>query len=91
MTEQEIRNYYKSNYDVNDNPSFDNTRYSITRVQKRFKDIYDLDVRKIDYGYKGYRYRKYIEYDVFDSDGQRVMHRVTLRALGDCLVRNGDY
>lgn len=88
MTEKEIRELFKP---AEVTPIFDNTQYSITRVQKRFKDIYDLRVEKIDYGYKGYRYRRYKEYDVFNSAGECVMHRVTLKALAEHLVRCGEY
>ena len=72
-----------------DEPLFE-TRYSIARVQKRFKEIYDLDVVKIT-GYKYYRYRRYIEYDVYNSDGERILHRVTLKALAEHLIREGEY
>ena len=75
---------------VNELPPMER-QYSITHVKKRFKEIYDLDIRKIDYGYKGYRYRRYIEYDVYNSDGERILHRMTLKALGDHLVKNGEY
>lgn len=74
----------------NETPLVD-TRYSIARVTKRFKDIYDLDVVKIDYGYKGYRYRRYVEYDVYNSDGKRIMHRLTLDAMAQYLIREGEY
>ena len=65
-------------------------RYSITHVQKRFKEIYDLDVVKIT-GYKYYRYRRYVEYDVYNSDGERILHRMTLDALAEHLIKNNEY
>lgn len=65
--------------------------YSITHVQKRFKEIYDLDVVKIDYGYKGYRYRRYIEYNVYNSDGECILRRMTLKALAEHLIKKGEY
>lgn len=65
--------------------------YSITHVQKRFKEIYDLDVVKHDYGYKGYRYRRYIEYDVYNSDGDCILKHMTLKALAEHLIKKGEY
>lgn len=65
-------------------------RYSITHVQKRFKELYNYDIRKIT-GYKYYRYRRFIEYDVYNSDGERILHRMTLKALGDHLLDKGEY
>ena len=73
----------------NEKPLFE-TRYSIARVQKRFKEIYDLDVVKIT-GYKYYRYRRYIEYDIYNSEGKRILHRITLKAMAEFLIRKGEY
>lgn len=64
--------------------------YSIARVRKIFKEIYALDVVKIDYGYKGDRYHYYSAYQVQDSEGNIVIEYATLNALGDFLVREGD-
>lgn len=64
--------------------------YSIARVRKIFKEIYDLDVVKIDRGYKGDRYHYYSAYQLLDSEGNIVIEYATLNALGDFLVREGD-
>lgn len=64
--------------------------YSISRVRKIFKEVYALDVVKIDYGYKSNRYKYYEEYNVIDSEGKIVIDKATLNALGDFLVREGD-
>lgn len=66
-------------------------RYSIAKVKRLYKEIYALDVINIDYGYKGNRYRPYVHYRVMDHDGNIVMDRVTLNALGDHLVDIGEY
>lgn len=65
-------------------------KYSIARVRKRFKDIYNLDIRKIT-GYKYYRYRRYVEYNVYNSDGKCILERMTLDALAEHLVKNNEY
>lgn len=70
-------------------PGEPSRRYSISHVQKRFKEIYALDVVKI-WGYKMNRY-SCIRYNVFDSDGNLVLGRVTLKALAEHLISKGEY
>ena len=86
MDYKEAAQYIKP---YNDKPVF-KQKYSISHVQKRFKEIYDLDVVKIT-GYKYYRYRRYVEYDVYNSDGERIMHRMTLDALAEHLIKKNEY
>lgn len=64
--------------------------YSIARVRKRFKEIYDLDIRKVT-GYKFYRYRRFIEYNVYNSDGECILQHVTLKSLAEHLIKKGEY
>lgn len=64
-------------------------KYSISHVQKRFKEIYDLDIKKI-WEYKGCRYHCTL-YDVYDSEKNLVLHRMTLKALAEHLIFKGEY
>lgn len=65
-------------------------RYCIAKVRRLYKEIYDLDITNVG-GYKYNRYRAYEHYRVTDHDGNIVMDRVTLNALGDHLVDIGEY
>lgn len=76
--------------DTHDLPHME-PRYSISHVKKLYKEIYDLDIHNVDYGYKGQRYRKYVEYNVYNSKGECIMHRMTLKALAEHLIRKGMY
>lgn len=66
-------------------------RYSIARVRRLYKEIYNVDVVKIDTGYKGNRHRLYEHYNVLDYSGFPIIERATLNALGDHLVDIGEY
>lgn len=66
--------------------------YSIARVRKIFREIYNCNVVKIDQGYKGQRYQPYVLYQLIENDtGKVLVDMATLNALGDCLVEQGDY
>lgn len=65
-------------------------RYSIAKVRRLYKEVYDLDVVNIG-GYKSNRNQLYVHYRVMDHDGNIVMDKVTLNALGDHLVDIGEY
>ena len=65
-------------------------RYCIAKVKRLYKEIYDLDITNIG-GYKSNRHRLYEHYRVTDRDGNIVMDKVTLNALGDHLVDIGEY
>lgn len=65
-------------------------RYCIAKVRRLYKEIYDLDITNIG-GYKSNRHQLYTHYRVTDHDGNIVMDRVTLNALGDHLVDIGEY
>lgn len=65
--------------------------YSIARVRKLMKEIYDIDVVKIDMGYKGYRYMPYILYQLVDNTGKVLVEKATLNSIGDYLVSQGEY
>lgn len=66
-------------------------RYSLARVRKIFKDIYNLSVVQADIGYKSHRHKPYMLYNVIDSENHLVMEKVTLNALGDYLVSENEY
>lgn len=66
-------------------------RYSIARVQKRFREIYDLSIIKKDLGYKGQRYVPYTLYDAVTASGEVIMENITLNALGDFLASQDEY
>jgi len=65
--------------------------YSISKVTRLFKEIYDLDIVRVDKGYKGYRYIPYIAYRIRNNQGRYITPEVTLQSLGDFLVINDDY
>ena len=65
--------------------------FSVTRVTKLYKEIFDITIERIDLGYKGYRYVPYTLYNMYDKHGRLMAHAVTLRALGYGLVVEGVY
>ena len=64
-------------------------KYSISHVQKKFKEIYNLEVTKI-WGYKNNRYGC-TRYNVYDSVHSLVLENVTLKALAEYLISEGKY
>ncbi len=64
-------------------------RYSIAHVRKQFKKFYNYEVERKT-GYKVNRHQ-YTKYDVYDCYHNRILHDVTLNALADYLVSQGEY
>ena len=64
--------------------------YSIARIKKLFKEIYDLDVIRITTtNYKSREY--YSHYKVVDDTGTIVISCASVYALGTYLDREGEY
>ena len=65
-------------------------RYSISRIKKVLKDVYNVTLVSEQDNFYKYRVR-YKTYSVVDADGNFIMQYVTLDALGDFLSSQGDY
>lgn len=64
-------------------------KYSITHVRKRFEDIYGYEVIR-QWEYKGNRYSRRVLYNLY-ADGNLVLENVTLKALAEFLISEGEY
>lgn len=63
-------------------------KYSISHVRKRFEEIYGYQVIR-QWEYKGVRYHAAL-YNLY-SDGNLVLEKVTLKALAEFLISEGEY
>ena len=67
-------------------------RYSISHVQKQFKNLYGIEIMLVNLGYKGYRYKRFKLYDMYSIEtGKLMATNLTLAVLGNFLVSQGDY
>lgn len=67
-------------------------QYNIGRVKKLYKEHYNIDIQKVDLGYKGYRYVRYVRYKMIQIDTNEVLaENVLLYGLGKLLEDNGVY
>ena len=66
-------------------------RYNIHVVRKRFADIYNADVVKVERLYKS-NWQYYEQYNVIDkATGKVIIEKAILYALGEFLDSQGEY
>lgn len=75
---QDYRELHKKwmGYDL---PPKQDRHYSISRITKLWKYVYNMDIRKID-GYKFNRHGRSL-YNIYDANGKLVLEKVTLEGL----------